>query len=250
MLRRASGEVLPQRVDADMKFSENWLRQHVKTDATRDELAATLTAIGLEVEEMTVLGEAWTAWSSRDIVECAKHPEADRCRSARSMPATARVQIVCGAPNARPGLKAPLATIGTHAAGGIDDQGRQAARRRFERHAVLGEGTGHRCRRLGPAGAAGRCAGRLAARRLPRPAGRQHRTQADPQPRRLLRRARHRLRRGRRARRAGRTAGRSAGAGASRRDAGGRAACRRRLPALLSAASSTAWTPAARRRCG
>ena len=39
-----------------MKFSENWLRQHVKTDATREELAATLTAIGLEVEEMTVLG--------------------------------------------------------------------------------------------------------------------------------------------------------------------------------------------------
>ena len=41
-----------------MKFSENWLRQHVKTGATREELAATLTAIGLEVEEMTVLGTA------------------------------------------------------------------------------------------------------------------------------------------------------------------------------------------------
>ena len=41
-----------------MKFSENWLRQHVRTDATRDQLAATLTAIGLEVEEMTVLGDA------------------------------------------------------------------------------------------------------------------------------------------------------------------------------------------------
>ena len=39
-----------------MKFSENWLRSHVPTNATRDELAATLTAIGLEVEEMTVLG--------------------------------------------------------------------------------------------------------------------------------------------------------------------------------------------------
>ena len=39
-----------------MKFSENWLRQHVRTDATRDELAATLTAIGLEVEDVAVLG--------------------------------------------------------------------------------------------------------------------------------------------------------------------------------------------------
>ena len=44
-----------------MKFSENWLRQHVKTTATRDELAATLTAIGLEVEGMSVLGEALDA---------------------------------------------------------------------------------------------------------------------------------------------------------------------------------------------
>ena len=40
-----------------MKFPESWLRQHVKTSATRDELAATLTAIGLEVEEMTVIGD-------------------------------------------------------------------------------------------------------------------------------------------------------------------------------------------------
>ena len=40
-----------------MKFSENWLRSHVPTQATRDELAATLTAIGLEVEEVAALGE-------------------------------------------------------------------------------------------------------------------------------------------------------------------------------------------------
>lgn len=40
-----------------MKFSENWLRSHVPTSATRDELTATLTAIGLEVEEVSVLGE-------------------------------------------------------------------------------------------------------------------------------------------------------------------------------------------------
>ena len=49
-----------------MKFSENWLRQHVKTGATRDELAATLTAIGLEVEEMSVLGEQ--LWGDAEIV--------------------------------------------------------------------------------------------------------------------------------------------------------------------------------------
>ena len=61
-----------------MKFSENWLRQHVKTDASREKLAATLTAIGLEVEELTVRGGALDGVVVARIVECAKHPEADR----------------------------------------------------------------------------------------------------------------------------------------------------------------------------
>ncbi|MES2671305.1 MAG: phenylalanine--tRNA ligase subunit beta [Pseudomonadota bacterium] len=97
-----------------MKFSENWLRQHVKTDASRDELAATLTAIGLEVEELTVLGASLDGVIVARIVECVKHPEADKlqvCQVDAGMGAL--LQIVCGAPNARPGLVAPLATIGT-----------------------------------------------------------------------------------------------------------------------------------------
>ncbi|MFZ2754720.1 MAG: phenylalanine--tRNA ligase subunit beta [Lysobacteraceae bacterium] len=97
-----------------MKFSENWLRQHVKTDASRDELAATLTAIGLEVEEMTVLGAALDGVVVARIVECAKHPEADRLQVCQVDAGQGELlQIVCGAPNARPGLFAPLATIGT-----------------------------------------------------------------------------------------------------------------------------------------
>lgn len=97
-----------------MKFSENWLRQHVKTDASRDELAATLTAIGLEVEELTVLGAALDGVVVARIVECAKHPEADRLQVCQvDAGQGGLLQIVCGAPNARPGLFAPLATIGT-----------------------------------------------------------------------------------------------------------------------------------------
>lgn len=97
-----------------MKFSENWLRQHVKTDATRDELAATLTAIGLEVEEMTVLGDALDGVVVARIVECARHPEADKLQVCQVDAGNgSMLQIVCGAPNARPGLVAPLATIGT-----------------------------------------------------------------------------------------------------------------------------------------
>lgn len=97
-----------------MKFSENWLRQHVKTDASREQLAATLTAIGLEVEELTVLGAALDGVVVARIVECAKHPEADRLQVCQVDAGTGGLlQIVCGAPNARPGLIAPLATIGT-----------------------------------------------------------------------------------------------------------------------------------------
>jgi len=97
-----------------MKFSESWLRQHVNTTATREELAATLTAIGLEVEEMTVLGDALGGVVVARIVECAKHPEADKLQVCQVDAGThGMLQIVCGAPNARPGLVAPLATIGT-----------------------------------------------------------------------------------------------------------------------------------------
>ena len=97
-----------------MKFSENWLRQHVKTSATRDELAATLTAIGLEVEEMTVVGDALDGVVVARIVSAEKHPEADKLQVCQVDAGNgAMLQIVCGAPNARPGLLAPLATIGT-----------------------------------------------------------------------------------------------------------------------------------------
>ncbi|GGK01479.1 phenylalanine--tRNA ligase subunit beta [Luteimonas terricola] len=97
-----------------MKFSENWLRQHVPTGATRDELAATLTAIGLEVEEVTPLGEALDGVLVARIVSAEKHPEADRLQVCQvDAGAAGMLQIVCGAPNARPGLVAPLATIGT-----------------------------------------------------------------------------------------------------------------------------------------
>ena len=97
-----------------MKFSENWLRSHVPTSASCDELAATLTAIGLEVEEVTPLGESLAGVVVARIVECAKHPEADRLQVCQVDAGQGELlQIVCGAPNARPGLVAPLATVGT-----------------------------------------------------------------------------------------------------------------------------------------
>ncbi|MFC0678918.1 phenylalanine--tRNA ligase subunit beta [Lysobacter korlensis] len=103
-----------------MKFSENWLRQHVPTAATREELAATLTAIGLEVEDVTVLGESLGGVVVGRIVSVEKHPEADRLQVCQVDVGNGDlVQIVCGAPNARAGLRAPLATVGAVLPGGL-----------------------------------------------------------------------------------------------------------------------------------
>ncbi|MGQ4583801.1 phenylalanine--tRNA ligase subunit beta [Lysobacter sp. F60174L2] len=103
-----------------MKFSESWLRQHVPTQATRDELVATLTAIGLEVEEVTALGESLDGVVVAQILSAEKHPEADRLQVCQVDAGNGEtVQIVCGAPNARAGLKAPLAKVGAVLPGGM-----------------------------------------------------------------------------------------------------------------------------------
>lgn len=101
-----------------MKFSENWLRSHVPTSASRDDLAATLTAIGLEVEDVTALGDGLAGVVVARIVEAVKHPEADRLQVCKVDIGNGELlQIVCGAPNARAGLVAPLATVGSNVGG-------------------------------------------------------------------------------------------------------------------------------------
>ena len=103
-----------------MKFSENWLRSHVPTSATREQLVATLTAIGLEVEEVTALGDSLDGVVVAQILSAEKHPEADRLQVCQVDAGQGRtVQIVCGAPNARAGLKAPLAMVGATLPGGL-----------------------------------------------------------------------------------------------------------------------------------
>ncbi len=96
-----------------MKFPENWLRSHVPTTASRDELSAVLTAIGLEVEEVDALGNGLQQVVVARIVSAERHPEADRLQVCQVDAGQGEyLQIVCGAPNARPGLVAPLALVG------------------------------------------------------------------------------------------------------------------------------------------
>ena len=96
-----------------MKFSENWLRSHVPTTVSRDELSAVLTAIGLEVEEVDALGDGLQHVVVAKIMSAERHPEADRLQICQVDAGQGEhLQIVCGAPNARPGLLAPLAMVG------------------------------------------------------------------------------------------------------------------------------------------
>ena len=104
-----------------MKFPESWLREHVKVDATREELSARLTAIGLEVEALEQIGAELNGVVVAEIISAEKHPEADRLQVCSVNIGTGTpVQIVCGAPNARAGLKAPLATVGALLPGGLE----------------------------------------------------------------------------------------------------------------------------------
>jgi phenylalanyl-tRNA synthetase beta chain len=103
-----------------MKFSENWLRELVEVKADRAALSHALTMAGLEVEELTVLGESLDGVVVAQIVAAKKHPEADRLQVCRVDTGNGELlQIVCGAPNARVGLKIPLAKVGAQLPGGI-----------------------------------------------------------------------------------------------------------------------------------
>ena len=103
-----------------MKFSENWLRELVEIKADRAALAHALTMAGLEVEELTVLGEGLAGVVVAEIVAAEKHPEADRLQVCKVNAGQGELlQIVCGAPNARVGIKVPLATVGANLPGGI-----------------------------------------------------------------------------------------------------------------------------------
>ncbi len=95
-----------------MKISENWLRTRVPLTVDRDALRERFDMIGHEVESLEPVGGSLDGIVVAQIVACAKHPEADRLQVCQVDAGGETLQIVCGAPNARAGLKAPLAKIG------------------------------------------------------------------------------------------------------------------------------------------
>ncbi|MFQ8429798.1 phenylalanine--tRNA ligase subunit beta [Amaricoccus sp. W119] len=100
-----------------MKFTLSWLKDHLDTTATLDEIAFALTDLGLEVEGVTDPGAELAAFTVGEVLEANPHPDADKLRVCRVATAQGETQIVCGAPNARAGIKVVVSKPGDYIPG-------------------------------------------------------------------------------------------------------------------------------------
>ena len=104
-----------------MQFPESWLREFCNPPLTTQELADTLTMAGLEVEELRPVAPPFTKIVVGEIKEAVQHPDADRLRVCQvDVGQGALLNIVCGAPNARVGIKVPCALVGAELPPGDD----------------------------------------------------------------------------------------------------------------------------------
>ncbi len=87
-----------------MKFSLSWLKEHLETEATIDDVADCLNRIGLEVEGIENPAEPLRAFRVAKVVKASKHPQAEKLQVLVVDAGDGPVQVVCGAPNAREGM--------------------------------------------------------------------------------------------------------------------------------------------------
>lgn len=102
-----------------MKFTLSWLKDHLETQASLDEITTKLSAIGLEVDAVEDPGAALNAFRIARVLEAKPHPDADRLQVLQVEIETGKppVEVVCGAPNARAGMLGVFAPIGTYVPG-------------------------------------------------------------------------------------------------------------------------------------
>ena len=100
-----------------MKFSEQWLRGWVNPQVGRDELVARLSMAGLEVDSVTPAAGVFSGVVVGEVLSTEQHPDADKLRVCQVSNGSETFQVVCGAPNVRPGLKIPFAMIGAELPG-------------------------------------------------------------------------------------------------------------------------------------
>lgn len=126
-----------------MKFTLSWLKEHLDTTASVDEIAETLTDLGLEVEEITNPGDRLSAFTLGKVTKAEKHPDADRLRVCEVATDEGTKQIICGAPNAREGITVVVCKPGDYVPGidvtlsvgkirGVESHGMMASERELE----------------------------------------------------------------------------------------------------------------------
>ncbi len=100
-----------------MKFTLSWLKQHLDTDATLDQIVDALTRIGLEVEGVENPGEKLAAFKIGKVLSAEPHPQADKLQVLSVDAGNGPLQVVCGAPNARAGLVGVFGAPGAYVPG-------------------------------------------------------------------------------------------------------------------------------------
>ena len=102
-----------------MKFTLSWLKDHLETEASLEEISTTLSAIGLEVESIENPAAELAAFTVARVVDAGKHPNADRLQvlQVEVEPGKPLQEVVCGAPNARAGMLGVFAPLGTYIPG-------------------------------------------------------------------------------------------------------------------------------------
>ena len=100
-----------------MKFTVDWLKEHLDTQATLDQIVEKLTMVGLEVEKVTDRAKGLETFVVGYVVEAKQHPNADRLRVCQVDTGTEKVELVCGAPNAKTGMKGAFAPGGSYIPG-------------------------------------------------------------------------------------------------------------------------------------
>ena len=95
-----------------MKVSLDWLKRHLDTDASAQDIAGVLNRIGLEVDHVADRAGELEPFVVGYVVEAKQHPDADRLRVCLVDNGTDKIQVVCGAPNARTGMKGVFAASG------------------------------------------------------------------------------------------------------------------------------------------
>ena len=126
-----------------MKFTLSWLKQHLDTAATVDEITYALTDLGLEVEGIEDRGAKLADFTIGHVISAEKHPDADRLRVCQVETDEGGKQIICGAPNAREGITVVVAKPGVYVPGidttigvgkirGVESHGRLCAAKELE----------------------------------------------------------------------------------------------------------------------